>query len=262
MNYQTETIYAGFWRRVAAFCIDNALLLLLLVPVRFLLAFFGAVGLMNRPVFFEFTAAQLWVFLLQLLTFAAFTGAFGATPGKMMLHMKVVSTRTGGLLWRDAIYRETIGRVMNLLLLIGYIIVPFDPQKRTLADRFCDTRVLATRKYKPAIGKPPQNVSYSAPAPQPWQTTASALPFAPQYPAPDADIGGEANEGLPGSGDAPGFSAAPPAAAITAVMAAPAPQETGDWGTGLGAAPDLSLTPPPVTPPQGDDPTAEGPISH
>ena len=57
MNYQTETIYAGFWRRLVAFCIDSVLLMLLLIPLRFLLAFLGAFGLMNQSVFFEFTTA-------------------------------------------------------------------------------------------------------------------------------------------------------------------------------------------------------------
>lgn len=272
MNYQTETIYAGFWRRLVAFCIDSALLLLLLIPLRFLLAFLGAFGLMNQPVFFEFTTAQLWVFLLQLLYFAAFTGAFGATPGKMILHMKVVSTRTGTLLWRDAIYRETIGRVMNLLLLIGYIIVPFDHQKRTLADRFCDTRVLATRKYKPAIGRPPQNISYAGPTPP-------APAFVPQMPAEpqgDTPIYDEAGSFAPDFSAATGFAgtgAAQPAAA--AAEAAPAHSETAGpataagsepapfWVTpSVGATPGIDPVPPQQDPFAGNEPPAGGPISY
>lgn len=266
MNYQTETIYAGFWRRLAAFWIDSFLLLLLLVPVRFLLGFLGFLGLLNRPVFFEFTSAQLWVFILQLLYFAAFTGAFGATPGKMILHMKVVSTRTGTLLWRDAIYRETVGRVMNLLLLIGYIIVPFDRQKRTLADRFCDTRVLATRKYKPAIGSPPQNISY----PQQEKDGPATAPMGPQYKpqlAPDAapPCEGESNADRP-----TGFTTTSATAAVpTPAPITPAPTELQGNDTPLfgaapnvGPTPDLGLVPPPANPLENDQPPVNGPISH
>ena len=242
MNYQTETIYAGFWRRLAAFCIDGFLLFLLLIPLRFLLGFLGFLGLMNRPVFFEFTTAQLWVFMLQLLYFAAFTGAFGATPGKMILHMKVVSTRTGTLLWRDAIYRETVGRVMNLLLLIGYIIVPFDHQKRTLADRFCDTRVLATRKYKPAIGRPPQNISYP-------QQAADEAPYA---------------EGLASFTTTSATAPVPPPAPIPPSAAEPQGTDTSVFGAtpNVGPAPDLGLVPPPADPIKSDEPPADDPISH
>lgn len=151
MNYQTETIYAGFWRRLAAFGLTVSCCCCFWSQCAFCLVSWVFLGLLNRPVFFEFTSAQLWVFILQLLYFAAFTGAFGATPGKMILRMKVVSTRLGTLLWRDAIYRETVGRVMNLLLLIGYIIVPFDRQKRTLADRFCDVSAF----WRPVNTNPP-----------------------------------------------------------------------------------------------------------
>lgn len=266
MNYQTETIYAGFWRRLAAFWIDSFLLLLLLIPLRFLLGFLGVFGLMNRPVFFEFTTAQLWVFILQLLYFAAFTGAFGATPGKMILHMKVVSTRTGTLLWRDAIYRETVGRVMNLLLLIGYIIVPFDHQKRTLADRFCDTRVLAIRKYKPAIGNPPQNISY----PQQAADGLAATPVAPQYIAPAAPDTATPFEGpsyAKGRADFTAMSATapvPPPAPSTPAPAVPQGDDASLFGAtpSVGPAPDLGLVPPPADPVKSDEPPVGGPISH
>lgn len=266
MNYQTETIYAGFWRRLAAFCIDGFLLLLLLIPLRFLLGFLGVLGLMNRPVFFEFTTAQLWVFALQLLYFAAFTGAFGATPGKMILRMKVVSTRTGTLLWRDAIYRETVGRVMNLLLLIGYIIVPFDHQKRTLADRFCDTRVLATHKYKPAVGYPPQNISY----PQQAADELAAMPFAPQYAAPVAQDTGAPFEGPSYANGYVGFTTTPATAPVPPpAPTAPVPATPQGDGAPLfgatptvGPAPDLGLAPPPADPIKSDDPPAGDPIFH
>ncbi|MBC5580658.1 RDD family protein [Anaerofilum sp. BX8] len=175
MYTQADPVFAGFWRRAAAFLIDLALALLLSVPLRLLLAFLGIFGIGRQPVFFHYTPADLLLTGAVILYFCVFEGALGTTPGKRMLRMRVVCTRTGYLGWKDAIYRETVGRFLNSLLFIGYLMAGADREKRTWADRLCDTRVLLLpKKGAPATG----GAAQTAPA------GLSAAPPVPPPPAP------------------------------------------------------------------------------
>ena len=185
MSTQAEAayVYAGFWRRAAAFCIDLALLFLLRLPLSFLLGFLGIFGLGRTPVFFHYTRTDLLMLLTQAVYFCCFTGAFGATPGKRMLRLRVVCTRTDRLGWFDAVYRETVGRILNTCsLFIGYLLVIFDPQKRTLGDRFCDTLVVVAPPKAAPRSAAPQLAPVILPPPAPAGVVPPPLagPFSPQ----------------------------------------------------------------------------------
>lgn len=156
MFTQAEPVYAGFWRRLAAFIIDLLIFFLISIPLRLLLSLLGTLGIGNNAVFFHYSAADLLLTAALVLYFTAFEGSCGATPGKRILGMRVVSVRTGRLGWFDAFYRETVGRFLNNLLGVGYLMLLPDREKRTLADRLCDTRVVLNR---------PKADTYSAPQP-------------------------------------------------------------------------------------------------
>ena len=71
-----------------------------------------------------------------------FLGRFGATPGKMVLRLKVV--RPGGepISYLHAAGRYLAENVSVMTLYIGYLIAAFDSERRTLHDRIAGTRVI------------------------------------------------------------------------------------------------------------------------
>jgi uncharacterized RDD family membrane protein YckC len=81
--------------------------------------------------------------LLGMLYLTGFLGKFGATPGKMVFNLKVVTSAGGKVGYGQAFGRycaETV--VIMLTLMLGYLPILFDAQKRGLHDRLCNTRVV------------------------------------------------------------------------------------------------------------------------
>ncbi|NTV12869.1 MAG: DUF4339 domain-containing protein [Desulfobulbaceae bacterium] len=100
---------------------------------------FGVGGTINSV----YLVTMFICFLCGMAYITWFVGKFGATPGKMVMNLKVV-TATGGKIN----YRQAFGRywaesvVVVLSLLLGYLPIFFDPQRRGLHDRLCATRVV------------------------------------------------------------------------------------------------------------------------
>jgi uncharacterized RDD family membrane protein YckC len=69
----------------------------------------------------------------------------GATLGKLALGLRVVRSDGESLGWGVSIGRYFMNIVSAIILAIGYIMAGFDPEKRALHDRVCDTRVIYTR---------------------------------------------------------------------------------------------------------------------
>ncbi len=135
---------AGFFRRLLAFAVDSLIAWLFTVLLSFLARIlgFGALGFFTENVFFNFTAANVVGYLIITLYFVIFTKCIGATPGKMLLRIKVVSSELSPLSWWRIIYRETVGRYLSSLLLVGYLVLAVDPQHRGFHDMLADTRVI------------------------------------------------------------------------------------------------------------------------
>jgi len=74
-----------------------------------------------------------------------FLSAHGATPGKMALGLKVIRADGGPISPMLALARYFASWVSAVILLIGYIMAAFDPEKRALHDRICETRVIHSR---------------------------------------------------------------------------------------------------------------------
>lgn len=82
-------------------------------------------------------------FLLGMGYLTWFIGKYGATPGKMVMNLKVVTPTGGRVGYGHAFKRywaESV--VVFLTLFLGYLPVPFDAQRRGLHDRLCGTRVV------------------------------------------------------------------------------------------------------------------------
>jgi uncharacterized RDD family membrane protein YckC len=141
--------YAGFWIRFVAILIDGAILFTVSMLLNIVggLVFVKGAGVRGMPVYSgAFLAYQGIIFLLNLtigLSYSVFfLTRYGATPGKMALRLKVITSRGGPISAPLAIGRFFANYISGLTLGIGYIMAGIDEQKRALHDRICDTRVI------------------------------------------------------------------------------------------------------------------------
>lgn len=74
-----------------------------------------------------------------------FITRYSATPGKMALGLKIVRPDGSPLTTGRVIGRHFAEWLSAIILLIGYIMAGFDPQRRALHDRICDTRVIKSK---------------------------------------------------------------------------------------------------------------------
>lgn len=138
--------YAGFGVRFFAWLVDVVIMgvpVSLLYALRFTLSFADPYGFLSRAVFFRYTPLDLVILLLPAVYFTAMTLSYGATLGKMLLKLQVVSADGGGLKFWQVVLREFFGRYLSMkLLFIGYLMIAPDRQKRALHDRIADTFVV------------------------------------------------------------------------------------------------------------------------
>jgi uncharacterized RDD family membrane protein YckC len=151
--------YAGFWIRFVAKVIDGIIVGIANAVIRipFMLMFglgaggFGAGRGLGEGMIFG--PAMAGIFGISALIGIAigvayevyFLSAHGATPGKMALGLKVIRSDGGAISPMLALARHFAEWVSAIILLIGYIMAGFDPEKRALHDRICETRVIHSR---------------------------------------------------------------------------------------------------------------------
>lgn len=149
-----EVVYAGFWKRVAAYIIDAVLLSIIGGIVGAVIgAALGVSGAMNGMTGFnDVLLTQALVNAFSLLVGACYCGWFyashsQATPGKMAIGIKVVrgsGERIG--FWRG--FARYFAQIPGALLLgIGYAMAGFTARKQALHDKICDTLVVDRWAY-------------------------------------------------------------------------------------------------------------------
>jgi predicted Zn finger-like uncharacterized protein len=136
-----EMRYAGFWIRFGAKFIDG----LILWGVGFILALpFAMAGGPTDGA--ESFMSQLATLIVQLIIPIAYTYYFiakhQATPGKMACGLMVVMGDGARVSGARAVGRYFSEILSSLILCIGYLMSPFDEEKRALHDRICNTRVV------------------------------------------------------------------------------------------------------------------------
>jgi len=145
--------YAGFWVRLGAKLIDALILLVVLGVPLFVLLLANLIPQIQRggppPDPAAFIGMQVLfqvVFVLGAVVFNTFfIGRFGATPGKMVLGLKVVTPEGEPVTYLRAFGRAWAEQLSGMLCDLGYIIAAFDNEKRTLHDHLCRTRVVLKR---------------------------------------------------------------------------------------------------------------------
>ena len=149
-------VYAGFWLRVAASLIDTVWLCLIVYTLLALLV--GPQAMLPGAAYTPLRFLLEWVLPITLVI--GFWVFRSATPGKMLLKLKVVDAQTLGpvpvprLLLRYAGYY-----VAALPLMLGLLWVGWDERKQGWHDKLAGTVVIRTDGKQPA---PPAPIPSSA----------------------------------------------------------------------------------------------------
>lgn len=150
--------YGGFWIRFLARIIDGIILGVAnaIVRIPFMLMFgLGMGGGLGRGSggAMIFAPAMIGILGLSMVIGMAigvayevyFLTAHGATPGKIALGLRVIRADGSPVTPVLALARHFASWVSAIILMIGYIMAAFDPEKRALHDRLCETRVIYSR---------------------------------------------------------------------------------------------------------------------
>ncbi len=141
--------YGGFWIRFVAKFLDGLLLYVVGTVLAFFFGIFIALAGESGSPEGPNVVALVGIIFMQLLQFAIraaydtfFIGKYAATPGKMALGLKVITSEGDRVSYARALGRHFAEMLSALILLIGYIMAAFDAEKRALHDHICNTRVV------------------------------------------------------------------------------------------------------------------------
>ena len=140
--------YAGFWIRFCATVVDVCIMFVVTAPLELLQVW--RVGSFEAYMFGDrsltdigFTVlTSILGMVLGLAYETWFIGKYAATPGKLILGMRVVRSDGSRLTYKRALGRSLASWLSQLTFFIGYLMAAFDDQKRALHDHICDTRVV------------------------------------------------------------------------------------------------------------------------
>ena len=136
----TRQVPGGFWRRFVAVFIDGIIITVAMFPVSFVIQLVIVSGGSTLiPTIISY-AVQ---FVAMYFYFGYFYSQKGASPGKMVMNLRVVNTEDGkNLTYMRAFLRETVGKTISgLPIALGYIIAAFREDKKTFHDMIFDTQV-------------------------------------------------------------------------------------------------------------------------
>lgn len=136
--------YGGFWIRFVARIIDGVILAIALTIINIPIEMVLGIGRIGNPaaIMGMFGVLSVINIGIQCVYEAYFLSTRGATPGKIVLGLKVIHTDGSMLTAIQGVGRYFAQLISAIPLAIGYIMAGFDDQKRALHDRICDTRVI------------------------------------------------------------------------------------------------------------------------
>ena len=125
---------AGFWRRLAAFIIDGIV-----------------VGIVNFIILLALgRGAYYGLGTVISLAYGTYFegGAGGATPGKMVLGIRVYDFRQGGAIgYSRALVRQLVKIVSGLVIFLGYLWMLWDKENQCWHDKAANDVVVPTAAY-------------------------------------------------------------------------------------------------------------------
>ena len=154
-----EVVYAGFWKRVAAYFIDFAVVVGASMIIGGVIgAFLGITGNAGNPLMMS--GIQIVTSLAGIAYFAAFhASSLQATPGKLAVGIKVTRPNGESISFLRGIGRYFATILSSLILMIGFVMAGFTERKQALHDMVCDTLVVdrwaftsRPERQNPALG--------------------------------------------------------------------------------------------------------------
>lgn len=145
----------GFWKRLVAVIVDGVILSIAMFPLSFLFGFgiglfAAASGTEPSPMLVALMDASSSIagFVAAFFYYGWFYSSKGASPGKMMMKLRISNSDTGtNMSFSRAGLRETIGKFLSaILLMVGYLIAVFRQDKRTLHDFMFNSQVTCEPK--------------------------------------------------------------------------------------------------------------------
>jgi uncharacterized RDD family membrane protein YckC len=151
--------YAGFWIRFVARIIDGIILgvvgFIITLPLRMILGFSAITvaqsqdpsqALAMLPALLGTVGISLLVNVILGVCYEGyFVSTKGGTIGKLALGLQIIRLDGSRPSFGLAVGRYFAQIVSAIILYIGYIMAGFDPEKRSLHDRICNTLVIYSR---------------------------------------------------------------------------------------------------------------------
>jgi uncharacterized RDD family membrane protein YckC len=136
---QVQLMFAGFWSRFLGYLIDSIFLGLFACVVGLIIGILA--NLENLEILNVISTVAA---LTAPFYYVAFWAMAGATPGKIMLGMRIVGPDGGidGIGWGRAILRLIGSFVSSLFFYLGYVWIAIDRENRGWHDRIAGTHVV------------------------------------------------------------------------------------------------------------------------
>ncbi|MFT5131555.1 MAG: putative RDD family membrane protein YckC [Gammaproteobacteria bacterium] len=132
--------YAGFWIRTLAAIVDTIMIMFIVFPLLFLI--YGEKYLMSESVILGYWDVML-NYVLPAIVIILFWIYKSATPGKMLLKLKIVDAKTGGKPSAGQLVGRYLGYYVSMLpFFLGIIWVGFDSRKQGWHDKLAGTVVI------------------------------------------------------------------------------------------------------------------------
>lgn len=112
-------------------------------------------NILVRDFIFQYSVVDIVVYLVNAAYFVLQTYYSGATLGKKMFQIRVVSTEERKMTLFEVIYRETIGRFLSgVVMNLGYLLILVDKEHRSIHDILSDTHVVYYHEKKVYVHAP------------------------------------------------------------------------------------------------------------
>lgn len=136
-------MYAGFWRRFFAYIIDMVILWVPFGPLYYF-TYIAPVWQLSMPEQFAMSAlVNLIMMTTPLLYSIVFESSkLQATPGKLVLGIKVTDMEGNRLTFWKATARTVCKFISGLTILVGYMMAAFTTRKQALHDKLSNTLVV------------------------------------------------------------------------------------------------------------------------
>lgn len=142
-NVEKDIEYGGFWVRFLASLVDSVWVLALTLTLGW--AIYGAIYFESTEVVMG-TADVLITYILPLVITISFWIYKAATPGKMVMGLKIVDAHTLGKASGGKLVLRYIGYYLSLIPFgLGYLWVAWDKRKQGWHDKIAGTLVIKTR---------------------------------------------------------------------------------------------------------------------